>query len=164
MKFKTLCFAKQNFSLEKGDFNKGFTLIELLVSISIIGVLAAILVPNFLGTREKAQDSKNIQNLISLKDALRLYYNDNQAYPSSGTNGVACSSLGILSGYLPNILDIGCTYFQEKNGDAFRLCVGLNSDNVGQGINSQKTCGITTTHCGLDIGETMTNLYEVCAK
>lgn len=141
--------------------NRGFTLIELLVSISIIGVLAAILVPNFLGAREKAQDSKNIQNLVSLKDALRLYYNDNQTYPTG--NGIACSSLSI-SNYLPNILDIGCTYFQEKNGDAFRLCVGLNSDNAGQGINSQKACGITATHCGVDPNITEDGLYEVCAK
>ena len=56
----------------------GFTLIELLVVISIIATLTAILLPNFMGARQRATDSQKKQEMVSIKNALRLFYNDTQ--------------------------------------------------------------------------------------
>ncbi len=69
--------------------NHGFTLIELLIVISIIGILAALLLANFSGVRERARDAKRKSDLSQMKNALRLWYNDYQKYPSTGNETVS---------------------------------------------------------------------------
>ena len=58
----------------------GFTLIELLVVILIIGILAGIAIPAFLGQREKAQDSEAKTAVRTAASAAKAYYTDNQTY------------------------------------------------------------------------------------
>lgn len=71
--------------------NKAFTLIELLVVVSLIGVLATLVVSNINSARERARDSVRKSDLRNIQTSLRLYYNDNSAYPqSSSGNIVGC--------------------------------------------------------------------------
>ena len=75
-----------------------FTLIELLVVISVLGILVAVILPNLIGVRARARDSARKNDLRQLKVAIRMYYNDHQAYPPDDDSGniVACGADGSL--------------------------------------------------------------------
>ena len=60
----------------------GFTLIELLVVVAIIGILAAILIPNFLRARAQSQVVASKGTLRNLATALETYYLDHGRYPA----------------------------------------------------------------------------------
>ncbi len=68
---------------KRAQEEKGFTLIELLVVILIIGILAAIAIPSFLGQRDKANDSKAKANARTVQTALESYYTDTQDYSAA---------------------------------------------------------------------------------
>jgi general secretion pathway protein G len=61
----------------------GFTLIELLVVMLILGVLAALIVPKILGRSDDARITATKTDIAQVKSALKLYYLDNQHYPTT---------------------------------------------------------------------------------
>jgi general secretion pathway protein G len=61
----------------------GFTLIELMVVMVIIGVLAALIVPNVLERADEAKVTAARTDVNNLVQALKLYKLDNQAYPTT---------------------------------------------------------------------------------
>jgi prepilin-type N-terminal cleavage/methylation domain-containing protein len=140
---------------------KGFTLIELLIVIAIIGTLTAILLPNFMGARERAMDARKIEELATVKNALRSYYNDTQSYPLSTV--VSRDQLNaLLVPYLPGVSQIGFTYY-NTNTDSFQLCAGLDSGAGDEDMNSQARCG--GGGCGsLEVGITVDKLFMVCGN
>ena len=61
----------------------GFTLIELMVVLVIIGVLAALIVPNVLNRADDARVTAARTDISNLMQALKLYRLDNQRFPSA---------------------------------------------------------------------------------
>jgi type II secretion system protein G len=76
---------------------KSFTLIELLVVIAIIGSLSAILLPNFMGARERARDSQRKSDLKQIQKAFELYRMDQNppSFPTVLVTAGSCFSSGI---------------------------------------------------------------------
>ena len=61
---------------------KGFTLIELLIVVAIIGILAAVAIPQFSSYRAKGYNSAAQSDLRNFKTQMESAYADDQAYPT----------------------------------------------------------------------------------
>ena len=62
---------------------KGFTLIELLIVVAIIGIIAAILIPNLLDALQKAKQKRTMGDQRGISTAIEAYATDNANYPAN---------------------------------------------------------------------------------
>ena len=111
--------------------NKGFTLIELLIVVVIIGILAAIAIPKFSATREKAYFAAMKSDLKNLASQQEIYYADHYVYST----------------------DTAALNFIYSDGVTVSLVVG---NNTGWSAYSTHAALATTEGCAVYYGEAAT--------
>ena len=72
---------------------KGFTLIEILIVVTMIGILVAILVPQYKYSVIRAREAVLKENLFQVRDAINKYFFDKKKYPSGLEDLVAARYL-----------------------------------------------------------------------
>ena len=115
---------------------KGFTLIELLIVVVIIGILAAIAIPKFANTKEKAYIASMKSDLRNLVTAQEAYFSDNNSVYAGSTTAM---------------------------GTAYRSSTGVTVTIGGvtaTGWTATATHGSTTKTCTLTLGSGATNEGE----
>jgi len=68
---------------------QGFTLIELLIVVAIIGIIAAIAIPNLLNAIDRGKQKRTMADLRSIGTAIEEYSIDNNFYPNGVTDAAA---------------------------------------------------------------------------
>ena len=84
------------------NIRKGFTLIELLIVVVIIGILAAIAIPKFANTKEKAYLASMKSDLRNMATVQEAYFADFQVYVTGAASNVGGATSTTLNGFVPS--------------------------------------------------------------
>lgn len=110
--------------------NKGFTLIELLIVVAIIGILASLLMANFVGVRQRGRDAQRKSDLRQIQSAFELYRADSGDYPTSlGSSIISADGLTTYMKKVP-VDSQGDEYFYgtDSTGYCLRACLENTGD------------------------------------
>ena len=115
---------------------KGFSLIELLIVVVIIGILAAIAIPKFANTKEKAYIAQMKSDLKNLASAQESYFSDKNTY-ADATQIQAAPYSWTISGNAGGTSNVAPTLTQSAAGWSAVLV-----DSRVASTGATKSCGI----------------------
>ena len=113
---------------------KGFTLIELLIVVVIIGILAAIAIPKFATTKEKAYIASMKSDLRNLATAEEAYFSDAELYSSDTT----------------------ALKFNTSKGNVLSITLGANSGAAGWAATMTNPRVTSIANCTIKNGDQAT--------
>jgi type II secretion system protein G len=82
--------------------SKGFTLIELLIVVAIIGIIAAIAIPNLLNAIDRGKQKRTMADMRSIGTAVESYAVDNNIYPNT-TSTTTLQTIVQAGAYMKNM-------------------------------------------------------------
>jgi prepilin-type N-terminal cleavage/methylation domain-containing protein len=117
--------------------SKGFTLIELLIVVVIIGILAAIAIPKFGKTKERAYVAALKSDLRNLITAQEGYFADNTTYTTDlGTAYTTSAGVTVVIGTVT-----GTGFAATATHTSGKICTILvGAANVGTGAEGEPVC------------------------
>jgi type II secretion system protein G len=132
----------------------GFTLIELLIVIAIIGILAAIAIPNLLNAVQRGKQKRTMADMRVLATAIESYNVDHSAFPSATCAAGVFTDPGTVldsssfSNLMPTYVVVAPLRDGWQNYVVYNVDIALSKYNIRSygrnGTVDASTCGTTT--------------------
>jgi len=103
---------------------KGFTLIELLIVVAIIGIIAAIAIPNLLNAIQRGKQKRTMADMRAIATSAEAYAVDNNLYPAAAYSAIATTQVSAIT------TSLSPTYIKEcprTTAGFVRSCMGRST-------------------------------------